>query len=292
MIPYLSVVIVGRNDDYGVNFLDRMKSFICSLDRQLIDCRGLVELIVVEWNPLADRPRFQEVLPTPTNMDLRIITVPRDVHETIGHPWPVLEFYGKNVGIRRAHAEYVLVTNPDIIFSDELIAALSQRPLNPGCFYRCDRYDFHGQGLYDLDVADYVNFAIRNVFQGHLSDDQAHPITPGTSLNQFPSSNPANIHTNGAGDFILASRDTFDKVGGVFESTTQFYHLDAITVLRLALNGVKQATILSPMCIFHQDHPRGRVDPWNPQLAMSLARQPAAPEWGLRNYEFEEWSNG
>jgi hypothetical protein len=286
--PYISIVIVGRNDDHGVDFLARMKSFIRSLDRQLADYRGLAELIVVEWNPLDDRPQFQEILPIPVNIDLRIITVPRDVHDTIGHPWPVLEFYAKNVGIRRTHGKYVLVTNPDIIFSDKMIYAMAQRQFEVDYFYRCDRYDFHGQGLHDQAVENYVDFAVRNVFQGHLSDNQIHLIDLNTTLDQFPVSDPKNIHTNGAGDFILASRDTFDKVGGMFESNTQFYHLDAITVIRLALNNVKQVTMLAPMCIFHQDHPRGRVDPWNAQLAVDLARQPVSEDWGLRDHQFEE----
>lgn len=291
MSPYLSIVIVGRNDDYGVNFLSRISAFIRSLDHQLTGHDGMVELIVVEWNPLPDKPEFQKVLPMPANMQLRIITVPPDIHKTIGHPWPVLEMYGKNVGIRRAHGEYVLTTNPDIIFSDEMIDGLSQKPLVAEYFYRCDRFDFHGDGLDELDVADYVDFAINNVFQGHLSDNQAHPIVPGTPLDQFPRSNHANIHTNGAGDFLMASKDDFFKATGLFESTEYFYHLDAISVMKLLYNNIRQATIMVPMCALHQDHQRGNRDPWNPYLAMDLARRPGSEDWGLAAHQLNEWTN-
>ena len=54
--PYLSIVIVGRNDNYGVNFMDRMNMFIRSLDHQISKhSKNFLELIIVEWNPLADR---------------------------------------------------------------------------------------------------------------------------------------------------------------------------------------------------------------------------------------------
>jgi hypothetical protein len=53
------------------------------------------------------------------------------------------EYFAKNVGIRRARGEYVLVTNPDILISGELISALAINPtlLNPFSYYRLDRHD-------------------------------------------------------------------------------------------------------------------------------------------------------
>ena len=117
--PYLSVVIVGRNDDYGVNFLDRINTFIRSLDYQVRNYPNLIELVVVEWNPLADRAPLKDVLVKTNNLDIKIITVPAEVHDKIGHPSPVLEYYGKNVGIRRAKGQFVLTTNPDILFTNE-----------------------------------------------------------------------------------------------------------------------------------------------------------------------------
>ena len=124
--PYLSVVIVGRNDDYGVDFMARLNTFVRSLDRQVKNHPRLVELIVVEWNPLPDRQPLAEVLTKVNNLCVRIITVPNAVHEQIGHTSPVLEYYGKNVGIRRARGRFVLTTNPDIIFTDHLINEIAR----------------------------------------------------------------------------------------------------------------------------------------------------------------------
>jgi hypothetical protein len=48
---------------------------------------------------------------------------------------------GKNVGIRRARGQFVLATNVDILFSDELAEYLASRRLERGRMYRSDRYD-------------------------------------------------------------------------------------------------------------------------------------------------------
>ena len=48
---------------------------------------------------------------------------------------------GKNVGIRRARGQFVLATNIDILFSDELAEYLAARRLERGRMYRIDRYD-------------------------------------------------------------------------------------------------------------------------------------------------------
>jgi hypothetical protein len=48
---------------------------------------------------------------------------------------------GKNVGIRRARGQFVLATNIDILFSDELAQYLASRRLEHGRMYRIDRYD-------------------------------------------------------------------------------------------------------------------------------------------------------
>jgi hypothetical protein len=47
----------------------------------------------------------------------------------------------KNAGIRRARGEFVLATNIDILFSDELMAFIAGRRLERGKMYRLDRYD-------------------------------------------------------------------------------------------------------------------------------------------------------
>jgi hypothetical protein len=63
--PFLSVVVTTRNDDHGGDPLKRLQAFVNCFEQQ---CRrtGLdAEVIVVEWNPPADRPRVASLLRTP-----------------------------------------------------------------------------------------------------------------------------------------------------------------------------------------------------------------------------------
>jgi hypothetical protein len=144
--PYLSVVVTARNDDHGANLLQRMQAFVNGL---LAQCRRHelpAELIIVEWNPLEDRPRLVEVLHWPAERefcDVRIIEVPNELHRRFRH-WQALPLYqmiAKNVGIRRALGQFVLATNIDILFSDELMKFMAERRLERGKMYRVDRWD-------------------------------------------------------------------------------------------------------------------------------------------------------
>ena len=299
--PYLSVVIVGRNDDYGVNFLDRINTFIRSLDYQIRNYPDLMELIVVEWNPLADRAPLKDVLIDTKNLFVRVITVPPEVHATINHPSPVLEFYGKNAGIRRARGEFVLTTNPDILFTNELIEGISKRKLHRSYFYRTDRHDFISDGIDQVPVEDYIQFAVNNTFESHITGSTDYltiPVTQPINLHDLPKSHGPKeaLHTNGCGDFILASREAFFSVRGLFESTTVLGHMDSYSVARLGLGGFTQQVVVAPDTIFHQHHNRKPLsDEW--LLTKVQEREGTVGDaiggvkWGLLNIQLSEWDN-
>lgn len=295
--PYISVIVVGRNDDYGVNFLSRINTFIRSLDYQTRNYPGLMELIIVEWNPLDSKPALNEVVAECTNLPTRIIVVPSDVHNRINHPRPVLEFYGKNVGARRARGEFVLTTNPDVIFTEELVVELSKKQLRRDCYYRTDRYDFDSRGIEQLQPQDYISFALSRTFEGHLMYGDGctnMPIWNVSKLEDLPASNMAGniIHTMASGDFILASREAYYALGGLYETTEYLSHLDSFSVIRFATNGLAQIILKTPTCIFHQDHPRAAVtDFWDVDSAMAIGRVKGDTNWGLGHERFVEWIN-
>jgi hypothetical protein len=144
--PYLSVVVTARNDDHGGNLLGRMQAFVNGWIEQCRRHRLQAELIIVEWNPLPDRPPLADVLAWPDAggfCDVRIIEVPPEIHQSFRN-WqamPLYQMIGKNVGIRRARGEFVLATNIDILFSDELVSFFAERRLEPGKMYRVNRWD-------------------------------------------------------------------------------------------------------------------------------------------------------
>src|SRR5262245_32211386 len=144
--PYLSIVATSRNDDHGGNMRRRMQTFVNALTAQCRRHALPAELIIVEWNPPADRPRLADALRWPADSRpcaIRIIEVPEALHKRFDHAdrLPLFQMIAKNVGIRHSRAPFVLATNIDILFNDELMAFLAARRLQPGCMYRIDRTD-------------------------------------------------------------------------------------------------------------------------------------------------------
>jgi hypothetical protein len=144
--PFLSVVVTTRNDDHGGDPLVRTQAFVNNLILQCGRHRLHAELVIVEWNPPADRPPLAEALAWPDSdgfCAVRIVQVPNGLHRRLEHSarLPLFQMIGKNVGIRRARGEYVLATNIDLVFSDELMEVLAAGRLDPSLLYRVDRWD-------------------------------------------------------------------------------------------------------------------------------------------------------
>src|SRR5439155_23676554 len=106
--PYLSVVVTTRNDDHGGDPLKRLQAFINCFDEQ---CRrtGLdAEVIIVDWNPPAERPSVGSLVsvPEPSFCTYRFITVPPAIHQRLrADGLPLFQMIAKNVGIRRARGQ-------------------------------------------------------------------------------------------------------------------------------------------------------------------------------------------
>jgi len=144
--PYLSLVVTARNDDHGGNLLQRMQAFVSGWISQAKRYSIASELIIVEWNPPADRPRLADALHWPQELgpcEVRLIEVPLELHRRFAHAdaLPLYQMIAKNVGIRRARGAYVLATNIDILFSNELACHFAARRLQQGRMYRIDRHD-------------------------------------------------------------------------------------------------------------------------------------------------------
>lgn len=148
--PDLSIVVTSRNDEHGGDIGRRIRFFINALLHQTRRVGLSAELLVVEWNPPEDAPRLHETLPRPSEGDslrIRTVTVPREVHGRFRHgdAIPLYQMIAKNVGIRRAHADWVLCTNVDLLFSDALADFLARGPRDSRAFYRANRCDVPDQ---------------------------------------------------------------------------------------------------------------------------------------------------
>lgn len=167
-LPYLSVVVAARNDAHGGDFLRRMQVFVNGLLEQAKRCRLALELIIVEWNPPPNRPRLSKALTwanVPRTISVRIITVPASIHRRFRYSdkLGMYETITKNVGIRRALGRFVLVTNADLLFSNELIEFLASGKLNSQFVYRIDRHNVQPNVLVNAPIDERIAYCKRHV---------------------------------------------------------------------------------------------------------------------------------
>lgn len=298
----LTVVATSRNDDHGGNLLHRMQLFVDGLIAQCNRHNLDAELILVEWNPPDDRPRLSAALrwPKSTGMcDVRIIEVPTAIHNRFQHSagLPLFQMIAKNVGIRRARGRFVLATNIDIIFSDELMQFIAREPLQPATVYRIDRYDVYGDVPLDLPIDELLVYCRRHVlrvnrqpYSKNLLNGEtiriARTVNPYTFLKTYLQDwqknrrskrslplmvfrylntcyrrlnpiLPSRLHTNACGDFTLMDVDSWHALRGYWEWEGYSMHLDTHLLVTANLTGINQWILPDPMRIYHIEHEIG-----------------------------------
>lgn len=99
------------------------------------------EIILVEWNPPADRPTFAEMI---RHRGIHLITVASEIHgwQHGAELMPMYEYRAKNVGIRRATGDWVLVINSDIELTTAMRETLKGE-FEPDTVYGAKRHDIH-----------------------------------------------------------------------------------------------------------------------------------------------------
>jgi hypothetical protein len=267
----LSIVIAARNDNYGGDFLLRLQRSVDSIIHGAETARLPVELIIVEWNPPEDRPALSEAVILPEKsrfLALRIITVPKEQHARFGVKIPLIEYIAKNVGIRRAQGDFILVTNPDIYFPEFFFKTLMEEPLDGKAFYRTDRIDVTPPGAeFDaLPSIEKEKLLSGSVLQANILAG-TFPLSPGAPIPATENTNTGvsvclplrsihDIYTNASGDFLLASRAAWFAIGAFKESTEYFTSIDSFCCFQLLSLGLKQRIFPSLCHIYHFDHSR------------------------------------
>ncbi len=111
------------------------------------------------------------------------------------------------------------------------------------------------------------------------------------------------IHTNACGDFVIASKEAWEKIRGFPEDTGFYMQTDAYGVFQLFAAGYDQAIFMQPHRIYHADHDRsGRAGFVEPEYATHEKRfndilqgkTPCTindPHWGLENYALRFWNH-
>ena len=290
------MVAASRNDDHGGDPLRRTQIFVNALLDQSRKFRLPVELILVDWNPPADRPGLHEVLDFSRAGEfgqVRVIQVPAAIHAKLEYA-DKLRFYqmiAKNVGIRRARGEFVLATNIDILLSDELMAYIAGRTLDPERMYRVDRYDIENTIQTDATLEEQLRFCWEHLVRvnalhytglppkgAHSLVDQlnaeavkrrADPYFQSVSegfVRSWVTDGKAprdRIHTNACGDFTLLSKRKWGELRGYPEFHAFSFHIDSVFCFAAHYGGARQVVLAPPCVAFHIEHSVGSG--WTPE---------------------------
>ncbi len=88
---------------------------------------------------------------------------------------------------------------------------------------------------------------------------------------------------------MLAAKEVFFTVRGLYETLEHRWHIDTISLLRFAVAKIKQHVFLAPLCIFHQHHDRKPQDVDIHSLDyMDLAKRPGSTDWGFKGHDLQE----
>lgn len=317
MSYYLSIVLCGRNDNYGRDYLKRLQTLISNVDH-LCGQNGLsCQVVFVEWNPPADRPPIKSAINWGSHVGVKIIKVPGDIDARLpanqGRSG-LHEFIAKNVGVRRADGQFILCCTSDLVFTPELFEYLARRELSRDAVYRTVRInvralpegvaateapelcrravvnaDMVGGGC-DLNSEAFEELRRRNtlcivgavpLLKAMFEYPAEHePLRlEAAQLRQFPQM----IHTNAAGDFTLISREGWQDLGGYVENDCR-NHVDSWFCFHATKRGYAQVLLPVRMCVFHQEHDTPPLSPYLEMLA-KMIRLGQNPKWGLADEE-------
>ncbi len=293
--PILTIVATARNDDHGGNLLGRMQLFVTNLLEQCKRYQLQAELILVDWNPPHDKPRLIEALAWPTAKSpctVYIIEVPSAVHHQFQYAeqLPLFQMIAKNVGIRQAHGKFVLVTNVDILFSNELIRFLATPDaLDAQYMYRVDRYDVLSDVPLAASIDERLAYCHQNVIRinsrehtltlqsGHIHGVHAELSwfsklhEKAQDMRLLPITRWSRLHTNASGDFTLMARDHWFALRGYPEFEMYSFHLDSVFCHAAHHHGAQEYVLPDPMRTYHIEHAVGSG--WTPEGQEKLAKR-------------------
>ena len=261
--PFLSIVLTGRNDGYGGDFVARLARALRFNQRQLAVHAVSYETVFVEWAPPADRPRLSEVLfAVAPELERQAFAwyVVDPAYQTILSLNPrleYLEFLAKNVGVRRARGRFVLTSNCDVFLGRRVLEAIQAGQLRPRVVYRAPRHDLKPLVTPEID---WTLLEDPNSLAG-----PAHVLKP-------PYMGSA------TGDFAMLDRESFHEVRGFNEVyRVARIGIDRNFLVKALSSGFTIADIGGP--VYHENHEGSyRLNP-----SAYSGREAEAP-WGDRRW--------
>lgn len=272
----LSVIIVGRDDNYGddrnegiYNLGFTPKTFIQRIKYSLETNISLLEkyfgddfeYIVVDWSPVDNKllKENSEIKSILENKNVKNIIVKPSVVSSIGlNPKSFYEYFGKNVGIRNAQGEFILITNSDGYFDESMVSEIFNIVES-----KDKKYYYRPKTRKDIDCEFNITGEGGCFYTGSIFGE---------------------IGTPAAGDFTMSHRDNIINTGegyneSVSTSNSENHRqtaLDGALLINMYLRGVK------PYClensIYSFDH--NKIERFN--FFETLTQYVNTQSWGLK----------
>ena len=293
----LSLVLYGRNDNYGYNLHKRAALSLNCMAEVLTGETD--EIIFVDYNTPDDFPTFPEALADTLTEKARslleMIRVRPEIHrqrfESRTH-LKAVESVSRNVAIRRSNPanRWILSTNTDMIFVPRRAGSLTEAvaPFGDG-FYCAPRIEIPETLWESYDRLDPAGVIAETRHWGsaaHLDE-----IVYGSDT----------ILYDGPGDFQLILRRDLFEIHGFHEGMLLGWHLDSNIFKRLGFLRTSIGDAAQAVFGYHCDHTRqvtpahAHKSPENDQTRFvdgvtSAPLPEQSQSWGLADLELEEVS--
>lgn len=247
-LPYISFVTAARNDNYGGDQRRRLQLSIGSLLEQLEKYRLESELILVDWNPPADRPPLSDLVKWPESLaycTVRAITADPVYHRQFLHHEvrPLVTAAAVNIGIRRAKGAFILPRASDVFYSNELVSYLAEKKLSTKTRYRANRCNISNEILgsqYDT-LTKQLDFCRNHIINEYTFRPQ-------------PDSPSLQLHTDASGDFTLMSRESWHQLRGFWERDVINAHADSLLCYASHVQGMHEEILKWPLVVYKIIH--------------------------------------
>lgn len=260
----ITIITTGRDDDYGVGFLDRLRASIKN-NIELLHESGIdYEYIICEWNPpkepLIYHEKFKELF---EKFNLKEVIVSNSVVEKEGLNQNIFyEYFAKNAGVRKAKFDNILIINSDIVIPSDSFSIIFEHlkiGLEKDKFYRLE---FREQ--------------IDNDFNFIKSESVYYPSNPDSVICGYCS-----------GDFLLVDKNSFIEFGMGYDETNLLHRtisqtgMDGEILWNMYNNGMRIK--LLPYNYKHINH--GKPNPYDNHYNDNGYKNKL--DWGFVKYENE-----
>jgi hypothetical protein len=201
----ISIVLIGKNDDYGGNLKHRFKHCLLNLIEEFS------EIIYVDWNSDGKSliEEIGEEIPSCNKINAYIVTSEDIRTETPEYSnYSIVEVVARNIGIRRATKDWILVTNIDI-----LIENFDTQQFDKNTMYTAARTD--------VPESFHLEHQKTNILLKEIKKNSGNFRTlPDSVVNGVPVWDSGDIWSLvvGCGDFQFAHKEVWDGIRGFEES--------------------------------------------------------------------------